>query len=793
MKSAVPYLLRLTICFAALGAQAPVQTQSQTKTEPPAQTKVEPPKKDATAEPAKPQEPLVPNLQEIIAKPISPVRMISQRFDADRGNLNRTYTVAQSPARFARMAKFYAEWSKALADLDTKKLTDAGRNEVQQLQENVKRHQRELEQQKKAQAEVVFLLPFGGAIVELEDSRRRMERLDSAKAAGVLTEMVKGIAKSHKALEASLAKGSTTKPPAKELRTRAADAVRDLRTALRNWNGFYDGYDPVYMFWMGEPYKASDKALQDYITLLRTKEEPEKAEKAETKTAGPDATTRPTTPPTAAPAKSAVSVAKDEAPISKAPPVAEKLPTENDVPDLATLLAFPQSEFQGVIQRYQTGRSNIAGRLATMPAPPADAPARTPDRQARAKKFYGEWQAALRKLSFDALSKDAQVDYLLLQNQIQHELKRADNPAPTRGGRGGAGAGRQRDELAIEGRPIGRQAMLDELALEMIPYSPEELIVIAEKEFAWCDAEMLKASHELGFGDDWKRAIEKAKTMHVEPGHQPEAIRDLAWEATDYVRKYDLVSVPQLVSETWRMQMMSPQRQLVSPFFLGGEVILVSFPTNTMAYDAKLQSMRGNNIPFSRATVHHELIPGHGLQQFMTPRYRSYRNMFSTPFWTEGWSLYWEFILYQRGFPKTAEDRVGFLFWRMHRCARIIFSLNYHLGKWPAQKCVDFLVDRVGHERDNATAEVRRSFTGGYGPLYQAAYMLGGLQIRELHKELVDSGKMTDRDFHDAVLQQNRIPITMVRASLTKQALSPDKPPEWRFYGPINAPKAVSP
>ena len=617
-----------------------MQTQEQKKTEPPAQTKSEPPKKDASIEPAKPQEPVVPNLQEIIAKPISPVRMISLRFDADRGNLNRTYTVAQSPFRFARMAKFYADWSKALADLDTKKLTDAGRNEVQQLQENVKRHQRELEQQKKAQAEVAFLLPFGGAIVGLEDSRRRMERLDSAKAAGVLMEMVKSIAKSHKALEASLAKGSTTKPPAKELRNRAADAVRDLRTALRNWNGFYDGYDPDYMFWMGEPYKASDKALQDYIALLRTKEEPEKTDKADTKAAGTDATTRPSAVAAAAPVKPEANGAKAEPPATEASEIAQKLPKENDVPDLATLLAFPQSEFQGVIQRYQAGRNNIAGRLSALPVPPTDAP-RAPDRQARAKKFYGDWQAALRKLSFDALSKDAQVDYLLLQNQIQHELKRADNPAPTRGGRGGAGAGRQRDELAIEGRPIGREAMLEELAVEMIPYSPEELIGIAEKEFAWCDAEMLKASHELGFGDDWKRAIEKAKTMHVQPGHQPEAIRDLAWEATDYVRKYDLVSVPQLVSETWRMQMMSPARQLVSPFFLGGEVILVSFPTNTMAYDAKLQSMRGNNIPFSRATVHHELIPGHGLQQFMTPRLRSYRIMLSTPFWTEGWSLYW--------------------------------------------------------------------------------------------------------------------------------------------------------
>ena len=27
------------------------------------------------------------------------------------------------------------------------------------------------------------------------------------------------------------------------------------------------------------------------------------------------------------------------------------------------------------------------------------------------------------------------------------------------------------------------------------------------------------------------------------------------------------------------------------------------------------------------------------------------------------------------------EDRVGMLFWRMHRAARILFSLNFHLGR----------------------------------------------------------------------------------------------------------------
>jgi uncharacterized protein (DUF885 family) len=195
------------------------------------------------------------------------------------------------------------------------------------------------------------------------------------------------------------------------------------------------------------------------------------------------------------------------------------------------------------------------------------------------------------------------------------------------------------------------------------------------------------------------------------------------------------------------MEMMTPERQLVAPFFLGGEVIQVSFPTNTMSHEAKLMSMRGNNIHFSRATVHHELIPGHHLQGFMTQRYRPYRGVFSTPFWGEGWALYWELLLWDRNFAKTPENKVGMLFWRMHRCARIIFSLSFHLGQMTPEQCVDLLVNQVGHERDNATAEVRRSFGGQYGPLYQAAYLLGGMQFYALQKELVGGKKMTNRAF----------------------------------------------
>ena len=338
------------------------------------------------------------------------------------------------------------------------------------------------------------------------------------------------------------------------------------------------------------------------------------------------------------------------------------------------------------------------------------------------------------------------------------------------------------DKTTIIGDPIGRDALLEELEFEMISYSPEELVQIANKEFAWCEAEMKKASREMGFGNDWKKALEAVKQKYVEPGKQPQLIREQALEAIEYVEKNDLVTVPKLARESWRMEMMSPERQLQSPFFLGGETILVSYPTSTMTHEQKMMSMRGNNPHFTHAVTHHELIPGHHLQRYMNRRFRPYRNIFGTPFWTEGWALYWEFLLWDRGFNKTPEDRVGALFWRMHRCARIIFSLNFHLEKMTPQEAVDFLVDRVGHERDNASAEVRRSFAGDYGPLYQIAYMMGGLQFYDLHKELVGSRKMSNRDFHDAILKEGPVPVEIVRAILTKQKLRRDHKPSWRFY-----------
>lgn len=599
----------------------------------------------------------------------SEMRSLIERYSVDRGSLFRAYPGIGSPARNARMKQFYSDWSNRLGKLNFEAMSQEGRIDYLLFKNHLEYELTRLAIQAAQLAEIDPLIPFSKTIIQLDESRRRMEPINSAKTAALLARVKQEIDETRKKVEAGIRPANRNDVNAengvealrvkKTVANRAIATIGNLRNTLRNWFTFYSGYDPLFTWWVDEPYKSTDQALVSYLALLSER---------------------------------VVGIR-----IEGSPPVA---------PD-----------------NRQGGERGRGG-------PPDGG---------------------------------------------QRQGGGADRARPP--------AARPGDSSDIIGDPIGREALMAELANEMVAYTPEELIAIAKKEMAWCEAEMAKAARELGH-DDWHKGLEYVKGLYVEPGKQPELIRDLALEAIKFMDDHDLVSIPQLARDTWRMDMMSLERQLVNPFFTGGETISVSYPTNAMSHEQKLMSMRGNNIHFSRATVFHELIPGHHLQGFMTARYKPYRGLFSTPFWGEGWALYWELLLWDMNFAKSPENRIGMLFWRMHRCARIIFSLSFHLEQMTPRECIDFLVKRVGHEVENATAEVRRSFNGTYSPLYQAAYLLGGIQLHSLHKELVDSGKMTNRAFHDAILRENRIPIEMVRAILTKQNLTRDYKTNWKFYGP---------
>ena len=210
----------------------------------------------------------------------------------------------------------------------------------------------------------------------------------------------------------------------------------------------------------------------------------------------------------------------------------------------------------------------------------------------------------------------------------------------------------------IIGDPVLADGLRADLALEMIPYNADELIAIGWREFEWTDRQFKIVSNAMGFGDDWKKALEHVKNLAPAPGEKPWAIFEIADYSEDFVEKMDAITIAPLAKEIWRLAMQTPERQLQNPFFTGGEVTRVSYPTDTMRHDDKLMSMRGNTPHFNFATVHHELIPGHHLQAFMSNRFNPHRGeLMRTPFWGEGWALYWELLLWDRNFPRGTRTR----------------------------------------------------------------------------------------------------------------------------------------
>jgi hypothetical protein len=296
----------------------------------------------------------------------------------------------------------------------------------------------------------------------------------------------------------------------------------------------------------------------------------------------------------------------------------------------------------------------------------------------------------------------------------------------------------------------------------------------------------------MGFAENWKGALAKVKASFVAPGGQDDLVAEQAREAIRFVKDRDLITVPPLCEETWRLTMTSPESQKRHPYAAyAGQEMTVAYASESMKHEDKLMAMRGNNRHFTRIVTAHELIPGHHLERFESRRHRPYRRFFSTPFFVEGWGLYWELRLWDLNYARSPEDKIGMLFWRMMRSARIIVSLKFHLGSMKPAEMVDFLVERVGSERFGATSEVRRYLEAS--PLYQAAYMLGGLQFRALHNEAVGPGRVTEKAFHDAVLRGHSIPIEMVRAELLNLPLSRDDRPRWRFADPSSERRETQP
>src|SRR5205085_9222386 len=64
---------------------------------------------------------------------------------------------------------------------------------------------------------------------------------------------------------------ATTPKVTRTVANRAADNLDRVRTTVTTWYRYYDGYDPMFSWWVKSPYIKLDSAMTRYARTLREK------------------------------------------------------------------------------------------------------------------------------------------------------------------------------------------------------------------------------------------------------------------------------------------------------------------------------------------------------------------------------------------------------------------------------------------------------------------------------------------------------------------------------------------
>jgi uncharacterized protein (DUF885 family) len=168
------------------------------------------------------------------------------------------------------------------------------------------------------------------------------------------------------------------------------------------------------------------------------------------------------------------------------------------------------------------------------------------------------------------------------------------------------------------------------------------------------------------------------------------------------------------------------------------------------------------------ALTFHEAVPGHHLQgalaqeQEALPNFRRYSYISA---YGEGWGLYSEWLGLEAGFYTDPYSNFGRLTYAMWRACRLVVDTGIHSKGWTRQQAVDYLAGNTALPLHEVETEIDRYISW---PGQALSYKLGELKIRELRQRAEQAlGERFDvRAFHDRVLQDGSVPLTVLEASI---------------------------
>jgi uncharacterized protein (DUF885 family) len=320
-----------------------------------------------------------------------------------------------------------------------------------------------------------------------------------------------------------------------------------------------------------------------------------------------------------------------------------------------------------------------------------------------------------------------------------------------------------RDTVGLTQAPAG-SAMYAFLVKHMTTtnYNPDQIHEIGLKEVARVQAEMLKIRQQLNFTGTAEEFSDQVLNAPRFRFHSEEEILE---HGRDIAKRID----PEL-----------PRLFKVLPRMTYGVAAIPADRARTSSEYYEEPALDGSRAGYFymrtvdpekqsscclESTILHESVPGHHLQialSFETPGVPSFRKIFESTAYTEGWALYAETLGSALHMYETPYEKYGQLQGELFRATRLVVDTGIHTQGWTREKAIDYMYGSgADPSRDFMASEVDRYIAW---PGQALAYKIGQLKILELRtlaeKEL--GPKFDIRAFHDVVLRNGTLPLDIL-------------------------------
>ena len=319
---------------------------------------------------------------------------------------------------------------------------------------------------------------------------------------------------------------------------------------------------------------------------------------------------------------------------------------------------------------------------------------------------------------------------------------------------------------------------------EHLDFDARSLRELGRAEYERLDTEMRGLARDARGHDDWRAVLEEANEDH--PPTEEEMRRAYA-EATERARRFlgetGLVTLP--VGESCTIEPAPVfTRPLIAvasysgpPAFsdrLAGHFFVPIAPDGTPP-DEIQKRLAANSHGAIPTTSVHEAYPGHHWHitwsKIHAPRLRQ---VLGTPYFSEGWALYAERVMRERGFFTDPIGELYHLEATIFRAARIVVDTSLHIGDMTHDQAIEHMTTALPMPEPTARAEVGRYCSW---PTQASAYLTGCLEILRIRRRFLDARGFAGtapskvpvdvvREFHDSLCRSGKLPLGLAERSV---------------------------